>query len=168
MFKKNVTVFIGIILLTLCGCATNNRAYDYAEIQYNLYNDTRFISQYEIVYIQKQKDNEIVVVSPFLADRNQYLPKDLIKLHFGLQIINPFEQKMDIWVDYTFTGIDDKEFFHQKSYLYKSVTLPEEFLSIELPHNTNVHSQIEFQVTVDSDGRVLYESSKAMYRVKGD
>ena len=167
MFKKNVAVLIGFVLLTLCGCATK-KAYDYAEFHNNLYSNSQFYSQYEIVYIKQIKDNEIVVVSPFLADSNDYLPENLIKLHFGLQIINPYKERMDVWVDYAFIGLGDEEFFHKKSYLYKSVTLPEDFLSIEMPYATNIHSQVEFQVTVDSNGRTLYESSKAKYRVMGD
>lgn len=154
-------------ILLLCGCATT-KSYDYAELSYSLYNDAQIYSQYEIVFVKQIKDKETIVVLPFLANSNSYLPEEIIKLHLGLNIVNPYKEKMDVWVDYVFMGLGDEEFFQQKSYLYKSVTLPQEFLSIEMPYNTNIHSQVEFQVTVDSNGRTIYESSKAMYKIRGD
>jgi hypothetical protein len=168
VFNKNVTVLWVLILLLLCGCATH-KSYDYANFSRSLYNDASFYSQYEIIYqIKDKKNNDVVVVTPFLADSNAYLPEKIIKLHLGLNVVNPYKEVLNVWVDYTFRGIDNKDFFQTKSYLYKSVALPEEFLSIDMPYSTNIHSQIEFFVTIEKNGKPLYESSKALYRVKGD
>jgi len=143
------------------GCATH-KAYNYAEYKSSLLSNMTFYSQYEIAY----KIKDTVIASPFFSDSNEYLPNNVIKLHLGLLVRNPNLQKFDIWVDSIFTGIDTDDYIQTSKLVYSSQGLPEEFISIDLPtHKDN--SQVEVYVSVVSNYQVLYESTKAMYRIKG-
>ena len=59
----------------LCGCAIINESHDFADYHSSLIYDISFYSQYEIIYKAKTKDGEKLVVAPFLADSNNYLPE---------------------------------------------------------------------------------------------
>lgn len=156
-----------IFLLLFCGCA-HNKSYDYAEYYKSLQSDMSFYSQYEIIYKEDTKKGN-VIVSPFLADSNNYLPNQIIKLQFGLKVINPNREKFVVWIDYQFVEIDTNDELIRKSKLvHMSQELPEEFISINMPYLTNIHSQIRFSVIVigSNKGNVLYKSTEALYRVK--
>ena len=161
--RRNCAVVLFIILL-LCSCSTN-KSYDYAEFSRSLTNDMTFYSQYEIVYKVDSKKGEIVIVSPFLSDSNKYLPEKIIKLHLGLQVTNPNLYKFVIWMDYQFGEIGENDVLRKTKLVHMSQELPEEFISIDLPYDTNIHSQIKLTVSVISNGRVLYKSSEALYKV---
>ena len=163
------SVLIIMLLLLFCGCATYDKSYSYADYQRSFVNDMVFYSQYEIIYKQQTKDGYKLVVAPFLADSNNYLPNEVVKLHLGLSVINPNREKFVIWVDYQFVGIDDNDEFVRKTKLvHKSEQgLPEEFISIDMPYHTNVHSQIHFKIEVFNSKGMLYKSTEALYKIKG-
>jgi hypothetical protein len=144
----------------LFGCATH-KAYNYADYKSSLLSDMTFYTQYEIAY--KLKDH--VIVSPFLADSNEYLPNDIVKLHLGLLVKNPRLQHFDIWVDSVFTGLDSNDELQTSTLVYQSQGLPEEFISIDLPTH-KVNTQVEFTAVVVSEDRILYESFKARYKIR--
>jgi len=166
---KNITV-ISFLLLLCCGCATHTQ-YNYADYQKSLSTDVSFYSQYEIVYKLKINKKDRVIIAPFLADSNGYLPNEIIKLHLGLNIVNPNQEKLNIWVDYKFTGIDTKDVVLKENFVFKSQKSLESFHSIDMPCSTNIHTQVEFYVYVtlyDNDEYILYKSSLAKYRIKGN
>jgi len=159
-------VFIAVFLcIIFSGCATT-KSYDYADYSSSLKNGLSFYSQYEIIYKIKTKKGEKIIVSPFLADSNNYLPEKILKLHFGLKIINPNKEHFKIWVDSKFTEIGTDKVFQKLNFVHVAQILPEEFVSINLPL-TNIHSKVEFFVIITSDsGDILY-SSLARYKIKG-
>jgi hypothetical protein len=146
--------------MMLFGCATH-KAYNYAEYKSSLLSNMTFYSQYEIAY--KIKDR--IVVSPFFSDSNEYLPNDVIKLHLGLLVRNPNLQKFDIWVDSIFKGLNTDDYIQTSKLVYNSQGLPEEFISIDLPTHKE-DSQVEVYVSVVSNDQILYESTKAIYRIR--
>lgn len=167
---KNVIIFL--VILLLCGCSKHIQ-FDYADYKTSLSTDVSFYSQYEIIYASEINKKRAIITAPFLADSNTYLPKEIIKLHLGLNITNPREHKLNIWVDYRFTGIDTKDVVLKENFvLYRSQKSPESFYSIDMPCSlkaTNKHSQIEFYVYVtlhDNEEHILYKSSVAKYRLR--
>lgn len=163
------------MLFLLCGCSTHTQ-YNYADYQKSLSTDVSFYSQYEIIYTAEVNKKKQVIIAPFLADSNVYLPDEdqIIKLHLGLNIINPKDHKLNIWIDYKLTGIDTKDVVLKENFvLYRSQKSPESFYSIDMPCSsnlTNMHSQIEFYTYVTLDGndeQILYKSSLAKYRIEG-
>lgn len=163
MFRYTVLI---ILILLFCGCASNN-AYDYADYSRSFETEMTFYSQYEIIYKAKTNRKEKLVVAPFLSDSNQYLPEEIVKLHFGLIVVNPKREKFTIWMDYSFNGIGNDEFKIKKSKIVaKSQSLPEEFISIDLPHVTNTHAQVKILIEVVGSEKVIY-STKALYKTKG-
>ena len=153
-----------LMLFFLIGCAAHNESYNYADYSNSLIYDMAFYSQYEIVYKVKTENGEKTIVSAFASDRNEYLPKDVSKLHLGIRIINPQKTKFVVWMDYEFIGIENE--FSQRSsrIVHMSQSLPEEFISIDLPV-TNIHSQVKFSVSISNRSGVLYESSEALYKM---
>lgn len=160
---KNV-FFAVLCIIFITGCATT-KSYDYADYSNSLKTNLSFYSQYEIIYKVKTKKGERIIVSPFLASSNTYLPEQVLKLHLGLKIINPNKEHFKIWVDSKFTEIGTDKVFQKMNFVYVTQILPEEFVSINLPL-TNIHSQVDFFVIVMSDGDVLYRSL-ARYKMKG-
>ena len=155
-----------IMLLLLCGCATT-KSYDYAEYYNSLTSNMSFYSQFEIIYKAETKKGELVV-APFLANSNNYLPNQVIKLQFGLNVINPNREKFVIWVDYAFVEVGTNDELVRKSKLvHKSQDLPEEFISIDMPYVTNIHSQISFSIVILGRNGVIYKSTEALYKTKG-
>ena len=155
-----------IIMLLLLGCATG-KSYDYAEYHRSFTSDMSFYSQYEIIYKADTKKGNLVV-APFLANSNNYLPNQVIKLQFGLNVINPNREKFVVWVDYAFVEVDTNDELVRKSKLvYKSQALPEEFISIDMPYVTNIHSQISFSIVILGRNGVIYKSTEALYKTKG-
>jgi hypothetical protein len=152
-------------LLLFCGCATT-KSEQIGGFRNILYSDLSFYSQYEILYNSKQGEKDIQITKPFLASGNLYIPDSTIKLHLGLMVRNPNRENFDIWVESRFTELDTDNIFQRtKSIVYGTQRLPEEFISISIPINY-VNSQIDFWVTVVSKtGDVLYESSKAIYKI---
>jgi len=167
MCKNVVTVLM--LWVFLLGCATT-KAYDYAEYHNSLTGsqDMSFCSQYEIAYsVQNKKGKVVTIVSPFLANSNQYLPEKILKFHLGLKVFNPNKRKFKVWVESEFTGLDTDYHLLISNFVNVSQILPEEFISINLPYITNVHSQVNFKMMVISDNKILFESPKAMYRLRG-
>jgi len=137
----------------------------YAEYRQEI-NGMSFYTQYEILYVATTPKGKRLVVSPFLADSNEYLPNNIVKLHLGLQTINPTEEVFNIWLDWKVLDYYNGDVILQKSKLvHMSQGLPEEFISIDLPYKTNIHSKIEILVEVISNGRVRYAST-AKYKIK--
>lgn len=147
-------------MIFMFGCATH-KAYNYADYKSSLLYDMTFYTQYEIAY----KIEDKIIASPFFADSNEYLPNDIVKLHLGLLVKNPSLQHFDIWVDSIFTGLDSDEVFQTSTLVYQSQGLPEEFISINLPTH-RVNTQVEFSAIVVSEDRILYESSRAKYKIR--
>jgi len=165
MFKKYVAVVSFLILL--CGCSTHTQ-YNYADYQKSFSTDVSFYSQYEIIYLVKVNKKTQVIVAPFLADSNGYIPNEdqIIKLHLGLNIINPNQEKLNIRVDYKLTGIDTKDVVQKENFVFKSQKSPNSFLSIDMPYSlkSTKNLQVEFYVYVtldENDEHVLYKSSSA-------
>jgi hypothetical protein len=107
-----------------------------------------------------------LVVTPFLADNGNYLPKKVVKLHFGLSVINPKRESFIVWIDF-------KDGLFQKSRIvYKSQSLPEEFISVDLPYAFKSNKMKEMKVVceilvLDKRGNLLYQSPMARYKIKG-
>jgi hypothetical protein len=153
-------------MLLFGGCATY-KSYDYAEYHKSFSSDMSFYSQYEIIYKADTKRGNLVV-APFLANSNDYLPNQIIKLQYGLKVINPYRERFVVWIDYKFVEFDTNDELIRKSKLvYKSQDFPEEFISIDMPYITNIHSQIHFSVVVLGDNGILYKSTEALYKTKG-
>lgn len=157
---RNLLLFA---ILILTGCATNE-AYNYGEFQSPLNSNMSFYSQTEIVFTH----NKHIIAAPFLSDHNDYLPDNIIKLHLGLLIQNPDKTQFVIWAYYRLTDIDNPE----KTYNMSRVVviphaLPEGFVSIDMPFQTNIHSQIDFSVSVLSENQLLYKSTLIRYKTKG-
>ena len=151
------------LLLFLTGCATQ-KAYNFGEYQSSLNSDMAFYSQTEIVY----RHNKQVIVAPFLSDNNDYLPDGIIKLHLGLLIQNPEKINFVIWSDYRLTDIDNpKKIYNMSRVVALPQSLPEGFVSIDMPFQTNIHGQIDFSVSVLSGERLLYKSTVVRYKTKG-
>lgn len=156
-------VFIVCLIFLFCNCASM-KVYDYAEYHNSLTYDISFYSQYEIAYKIK---NQIITTS-FLANSNEYLPEDIIVLHIGLLINNPKRGKFVVWSEFKVTSIDTGKLIQKTRLKHVAKSLPEEFISIDMPYNTNIHSEIEFSVSVmDYSGNILYQSSKALYKIRG-
>ncbi len=164
-YFKAVLIVLSIVLLQSCA---HNKTYNYADYKQSFNTGMSFYSQYELVYLATAENGkEKLIVTPFLADSNQYLPGKIVKLHLGLKIINPSEEKFVIWKDYQFTGIDSDEYLQTSKLVHMSQGLPEEFISIDLPYMTNIHSKVSFSIEVISEKGVLYKSSRALYKIKG-
>ncbi len=159
-------VLLVLVSLLITNCATH-KAYNYADFHSSLQSGMTFYTQYEILYKANTKDGDKLVVAPFLADSNNYLPGKVIKLHLGLIVNNPSREKFVIWIDYQFLGIDDGKVFKRSKLAYKAQGLPEEFISIDMPFDTNMHSKVKFAAEVVSNGVVLYKSTEALYKIKG-
>jgi hypothetical protein len=157
-----------LVLVLFCGCGTFSKSHDYADYSMSLTHDISFYSQYEIIYKAKTKKGYKLVVAPFLADSNNYLPEKIIKLHFGLKVFNPNREKFVVWMDFQFVEVDGELFQRTSKLVYKSQALPEEFINIDLPYITNIHSEISLSISViGGEGKVLYQSTEALYKVRG-
>lgn len=154
-------ILVAILLLLSC---SEHKVYNYADYKRSFDNGMQFYSQYEIAY---QKEGK-VFFDPFLSDRNNYLPEKVIELHYGLKIVNPYKVPFDVWMTYEVKNVDGNEVLKRKEHVYKSQLLPLEFIIIELPHETNIHSNIKCKISViDNRGETLYESFEAFYKVRG-
>lgn len=148
-------------MVVLVGCATT-KTYDYAEYRHSLTGDLSFYSQYEIIY---KTDNGKPIASPFLADSNRFIPKETIKLHLGVALQNPNLICFDVWLESLFTRLDTKETLKTARLIHMSEGLPKEFISVDLPIHKANH-KVECSVIVVSGDTVLYESSKARYKIR--
>lgn len=163
-------VVLVMILFLFCGCAMN-KSYEYGEFSSSLYSDIAFNSRYEIVYkIKSQNGKEIFLTSPFVANSNEFIPKNVVKLHLGIQVFNPSEEKLSVWIEYKITEIDTGKTLSKKMVEYKTLLDPEFFLSIDLPKKSPVDSVVEFQTMIyrSNGGVSLYKSPKVVYKVKGE
>ena len=154
-------VLIGVMFLLLVSCA-HHKSLSYADYQRSFKNDMSFYSQYEILYMVATKEGEKMVVAPFLADSNNYLPKKVVKLHFGLSVINPRRETFTVW-------IDSRTNEHQTARIvHKSQSLPDEFISVDLPFISKKDTNIKCIVLVlGKSGNLLYQSPMARYKIKG-
>jgi hypothetical protein len=122
--------------------------------------------RYEIVYVTNTNNGKIMIAAPFISDSDNYLPENIVKLHLGLKIINPRHEKFNAWIDWKVLG-KSNDVILQNSYLvHISQGLPEEFISVDLPYETNINSTYEVSVEIVSDGEVRY-TSMAKYKIKG-
>jgi len=154
-------VLIGVLLF-MVGCA-HHKSLNYADYQRSFKNDMAFYSQYEILYKVTTKEGEKLVVAPFLADSNNYLPKKVVKLHFGLSVINPKREIFTVWIDSKTN--DDRT----ARIVHKSQSLPDEFISVDLPYfiakkDTNIKCIV---LVLGKGGNLLYQSPMARYKIKG-
>lgn len=149
------------MLFLLVSCA-HHKTHNYADYQRSFVNEMAFYSQYEILYKVTTKDGERMVVAPFLADSNDYLPKKVVKLHFGLSVINPRRETFTVW-------IDSKTNDHQISRIvHQSQSLPDEFISVDLPFIAKKDTNIKCIVLVlGKGGNLLYQSPMARYKIRG-
>ena len=167
MFKRIITILLLGMFVTGC---TTSKAYNYAEYHSSLSGSQNmtFYSQYDIAYkVQTKKGKVVTVVSPFLADSNAYLPEKVVKLHLGLKVLNPNKESFGLWVESECVGIDTDYYIQIRKFVGNSRMLPENIISIDLPHQTDLDSQVTFRVSVIVDGDTLYESTTAKYRIKG-
>ena len=154
-------VLIGVMLLLLVSCA-HHKVLNYADYQRSFKNDMTFYSQYEILYKVTTKDGEKMVVAPFLADSNNYLPKKVVKLHFGLSVINPRRETFTVWID---SRANENQ---RARIVHRSQSLPDEFISIDLPFTSKKDTTIKCIVLVlGKGGNLLYQSPIARYKIKG-
>jgi hypothetical protein len=87
----------------------------------------------------------------------------------GLYVVNPKKEFFEVRVESKFTELDTGNFLEKNKFVYRSQMLPEEFINIDLPRNIDLSdSQVEFKAMVlDKDGKNLFESEVAKYRIKG-
>lgn len=155
-------VLIGVLLLLFVSCA-HHKSLNYADYQRSFENGMIFYSQYEILYKATSKDREKLVVAPFLADMNNFLPKKVVKLHFGLSVINPKRETFTVWID--FKG---DEFIQNSRIVHRSQSLPDEFISVDLPFTAKKDTNIKCIVLVlGNGGNLLYQSPMARYKIRG-
>jgi len=157
-----VKKYILLMFLLFMGCAHHN-SYNYADFSRSFSNDMTFYSQYEILYkVITEKGNEKLVIAPFLADMNNYLPKKVVKLHFGLSVINPHGETFTVWID------SKNDEFETKRIVHMSESLPNEFISIDLPSTSQTDAQIKCYIMVlGKGGNLLYQSPMARYKIRG-
>lgn len=155
-------VLIGIMFILLVSCA-HNKVHNYADYQRSFENGMTFYSQYEILYMASTKKGEKMVVAPFLADINDFLPEKVVKLHFGLSVINPKRETFTVWIDFK-----DDEFVENSRIVHRSQSLPDEFISVDLPFIAKKDTTIKCIVLVlGKGGNLLYQSPMARYKIKG-
>ena len=85
-----------------------------------------------------------------------------MKLHFGLSVINPRRETFTVW-------IDSKTNDHQISRIvHQSQSLPDEFISVDLPFIAKKDTNIKCIVLVlGKGGNLLYQSPMARYKIRG-
>jgi hypothetical protein len=157
-------LFIALVLMfSLMGCATTS--HNYASYSRSFDNDFVFYSQYGIAY----KSGDFVVIGLFFSDENTYLSDQILNLRLGLYVVNPKKEFFEVRVESKFTELDTGNFLEKNKFVYRSQMLPEEFINIDLPRNIDLSdSQVEFKAMVlDKDGKNLFESEVAKYRIKG-
>lgn len=162
--SRFISVFVAMVfMLITISCSTHkvNTIGDYRQE----INGISFHGQYEILYWVKTHDGKSLIATPFATDSNDYLPENTVKLHLGLKTINPLHEKFDIWLDWKLFNMDGDLILQKSKLVHMSQGLPEEFISINLPYMTNIHSKFETFVEVISNGEVRYSSS-AKYKIR--
>ena len=162
MFRK---LFCCILFLFLIGCSSTTKKV--GGFNNNMETGISVYHQYVITILSKDKNGKFVVVeSLFKADLKEFLPSNVAKLKVAMLILNPYNQKFEVWENLQFTNLKtNRVYLKQKKLRYMSQLLPEELISLDLPL-VEKDSQVIFSVDIlNESGKLLYSTYRAEYKI---
>lgn len=164
MFRR--ILLCGFAILFLFGCSTTSHTI--GGYHNNMATGLSVYHQYVATQLGKTKNGEFVESKIiFKTDQNEDLPSNIVGLHLSMTVVNPYEQKFEVWENLEFKNLEtDKVYLKHKKLRYISQPLPEELISVDMPLMLDVYSQVIFSVDIlDNSGNKLYSTYIAKYKI---
>lgn len=156
----------GVAILFLYGCATTSNTV--GGYHNDMGSGLSVYHQYQqTVSSLNKKGKTVHTQSVFKTDTNKDLPSNIVSVKLTMFFVNPYQQKFEVWETTELSELEsNKVFLKQKRLRYISKPLPEELISIDMPMESDTHSQVIFSVDVlDENGKVLYTTYTARYKI---
>jgi len=166
MFNRILLCGLAILFI---GCATS-QTNTIGGFNNDMESGLTVYHQYHMTASFLNKDKRVVHhSSTFKTDLNADLPQNVVKLDLAMSIVNPFKQQFEIWERVNFIDVSTgKLYFKSEKLRYplgSHQLLPKELISIDLPVYAKQHTQVLFFVIVRSNGRVIYTTYTARYKI---
>lgn len=166
MFKRILLCGLAILFM---GCATS-QTNTIGGFNNDMASGLTVLHQYHQTASILNKDKKAVYyTTTFKTDLDADLPQNIVKLALAMSIVNPYKQKFEIWERVNFIDVSTgKLYFKSEKLRYPSDShrlLPEGLISIDLPVYAEQHTQVLFFATVKSNGRVIYTTYTARYKI---
>jgi hypothetical protein len=165
MFRN---LLCGVAILFLFGCSTTTNSHTVGGFHNNMETGLSVYHQYVAIHLGKTKNGELVKSEIiFKADQNENLPSNIVGIRLSIRVINPYNQKFEVWENLEFKNLEtDKIYLKHKKLRYISQPLPEELISVKMPFVLDVYSQVIFSVDIlDENGNKLYSTYIARYKI---